>query len=160
MSEQIPHVEVLSRNRVSRSTIIVAVVPVTIFSLVLVYALWSYLWWIAIGVLALLTIGALYLVALLAIDIYRRLLHARIVHLGEHGALDAANWRMLPLALPAPSIAPVSVTEEKPTAGELEVLTLLSKGDTQREVATKCGISQTKVSEIKRRWQTQTGMVD
>src|SRR6266567_351385 len=62
-----------------------------------------------------------------------------------------------PLSLPSPS---AQVTEVKPTAGELEVLTLLSRGESQRKVADACGISQTKVSEIKRRWQHQTGMVD
>ncbi len=65
-----------------------------------------------------------------------------------------------PLMLPAPQGVPVKVTEEKPTAGELEVLTLLSKGESQRKVADACGISQTKVSEIKRKWQHQTGMID
>jgi len=56
-----------------------------------------------------------------------------------------------PLALPAPSITMVS--EEKPTATELDVLAALAKGESQRQVAHKCGLSQTKVSEIKRKWE-------
>jgi len=108
MSEQSPHVEVFSRNRISRSTIILGVIPVTLFSGVLIYALWQFLLWIAIGMLALLSIGALYLTLVLAIDVRRRWLHAHVIHLGEYGALDAQQWRMLPLALPPPVI-----TEEK-----------------------------------------------
>ncbi len=62
--------------------------------------------------------------------------------------------------LPAPRVTVSEVDQGKPSAGELEVLTLLSRGESQRKVADACGISQTKVSEIKRRWQHQTGMVD
>jgi hypothetical protein len=62
--------------------------------------------------------------------------------------------------LPAPRVTVSETDQGKPTAGELEVLTYLSQGKSQRVVADVCGISQTKVSEIKRRWQAHTGMVD
>ncbi len=115
MSE--PHIEVLSRNRISRSTVILGVIPVTLFSGLLVFALWQFLFWIAIGVLALLSIGALYLIAIALIDVRRRWIHAHVVHLGEHGVVDAVSWRMLPLALPAPH---VTVREDKETEAELD----------------------------------------
>src|SRR5205809_527604 len=134
MAEQPPHLEILSRNRVNRSTIVVAVIPVTIFSLVLVYALWSFLRLIAYGVLALLSIGFLYIVALLAIDIRRRWIAAHVIHLGEHGVIDATNWRMLPLALP-----PVKVTEEKPVIDrsqeEADILELHAHGSGFKSIA-------------------------
>jgi len=108
MAEQQPRVEVFSRNKVSRSRIsfIAVAIPMTAISGLIVYALLPFILIIGYGLLALATIGALYLVALLGVDIYKRLLYAKIVHLGEHGAIDAQQWRMLPLAL-----SPVSVTE-------------------------------------------------
>ncbi len=125
MSEP-PHVEVLSRNRVSRSTIIVAVVPVTIFSLVLVYALWSFLWWIAIGVLALLVILFVYVVVRLVIDLKRRALHARFIPMLEHdGVFDAATSRMYPLALPAPVVVTEEKADEEPVARVRQALDVL-----------------------------------
>ncbi|SRR6266567_3587882 len=121
MSEQQqPHVEVFSRNKLNRSPVLVA--PVTIFSLalsgVLVFALWQFLYWIAIGVLTLLAIGAAYLVALLYLDIKRRALHARYIPVSEReGVFDAMTSRMYPLALPAPH---VTVREDKETEAELD----------------------------------------
>src|SRR5215472_871208 len=113
MAEQQPHLEILSRNRLNRSpiTILVAVVPVTAFTGLIIYALIPFLWLIGYGMIALAAISFLYLVALLYFDIKRRALHAKVVHLGEYGALDAEQWRMLPLALPAPK---VTVTPEDP----------------------------------------------
>jgi len=120
-----PHLEILSRNRVSRSTIIVAIIPTTIFSLVLVYALWSFLWWIAIGMLALAALGALYLIAVAAIDVRRRWIHSRYIHLGEHGVVDAPLGRMYPLALPETVITEASQTEEEPVARVRQALDVL-----------------------------------
>ena len=117
MSEQ-PHVEVFSRNRISRSTVILGVIPVTLFSGLLVFALWQFLFWIAIGVLALLSIGALYLVVRLGIDIYQRWLHAPYIHVSEqNGMFNTKAGRMYPLALPAPR---VTVREDKETEAELD----------------------------------------
>ncbi len=117
MSEQ-PHVEVFSRNRISRSTVILGVIPVTLFSGLLVFALWQFLFWIAIGVLALLSIGALYLVVRLGIDIYQRWLHAPYIHVSEqNGMFNTKAGRMYPLALPAPR---VTVHEDKETEAELD----------------------------------------
>ena len=116
MSE--PHIEVLSRNRISRSTVILGVIPVTLFSGLLVFALWQFLFWIAIGVLALLSIGALYLVVRLGIDIYQRWLHAPYIHVSEqNGMFNTKAGRMYPLALPAPR---VTVHEDKETEAELD----------------------------------------
>jgi len=125
MSEP-PHVEVLSRNRVSRSTIIVAVVPVTIFSLVLVYALWSFLFCIAVGTLSLLVILFVYVVARLVIDLKRRALHARFIPMLEHdGVFDAATSRMYPLALPAPVVVSEEKADEEPVARVRQALDVL-----------------------------------
>jgi hypothetical protein len=146
MSEQQPHVEVFSRNRVSRSTVILGVVPVTLFSGVLIYALWQFLFWIAIGVLALLAIGACYLVAIALIDVRRRWLMAHVVHLGEHGVVDALGWRMLPLALPAPH---VTVSEAKDTRDlEKEIRDLAAGGRGYRDIAKDLGISFYQVQKI------------
>jgi len=125
MSEP-PHVEVLSRNRISRSTVVVAIVPVTIFSLVMVYALWSFLFWIAIGALSLLALLFVYVVARLVIDLKRRALHARFIPMLEHdGVFDAATSRMYPLALPAPVVVSEEKAEEEPVARVRQALDVL-----------------------------------
>src|SRR2546429_6923256 len=111
MQQPQPHLEILSRNRVNRSTILVAVIPVTLFSGVLIYALWSFLWLLAYGALILLSISSLYLVARLAIDVRRRWLQSAFVYLEEHGAVDATTGRVYPLALPAPVITDVTEDE-------------------------------------------------
>ncbi len=117
MNEQQPHLEILSRNRVNRSTIIVAVIPVSLFSGALIYAIWPFLTWIAIGVLTLAVICALYLVALLAIDVRRRWIHAHVIHLGEYGVVDAMGWRMLPLELSPPQ----TIITEQPNKDDDEL---------------------------------------
>ena len=119
MSEQ-PHIEVLSRNRVNRSRIslIVVTIPVMVLSGLVAYALLPFLWLIGYGVMTLATIGALYLVALLYLDIKRRVLHARYIPVSEReGMFDAMTSRMYPLALPAPH---VTVREDKETEAELD----------------------------------------
>jgi len=146
MSEQAPHVEVFSRNRISRSTVILGVIPVTLFSGVLIFALWQFLFWIAIGVLVLLTIGALYLIAIAAIDIRRRWIHAHVVHLGEHGVVDALGWRMLPLALPPP----VVVSEEKEEDEDMQrakVLTCYDIGMHLKDIEKSTGVKYWKVQK-------------
>ncbi len=126
MHEQQPHLEILSRNRVNRSTIIVAIVPVTLFSLVLVYALWSFLFWIALGALSLLVILFVYVVARLVIDLKRRALHARFIPMLEHdGVFDAATSRMYPLALPAPVVVTEEKADEEPVARVRQALDVL-----------------------------------
>jgi len=155
MSEQQPHLEILSRNRVNRSTIIVAVVPVTLFSGVLIYALWSFLRLIAYGVLALLSVGALYLIALAAIDVRRRWIAAHGIHLGEHGIVDAMGWRMLPLALPAPVI---TLPDERPSGMSLDhwrILELAGKGMDLRSVALACNTTYYQVQKITSQWDAQ-----
>ncbi len=109
MQQPQPHLEILSRNRVNRSTIIVAVIPVTLFSGVLIYALWSFLWLLAYGTLVLLSISFLYLVAIMVIEVRRRWLQSPFVYLEEHGVVDATTGRMYPLAI----VAPVTVTEDR-----------------------------------------------
>ena len=143
-----PHLEILSRNRINRSTIIVAIIPTTIFSLVLVYALWDFLTWVAYGVLALLSIGALYLIAILVIDVRRRWIAAHVIHLGEYGVVDASNWRMLPLALPPPQI---TVTEQ-PNEDDDEVLLAKVRlfhdvGYSIQRIATETGLKPWKVQK-------------
>ncbi len=118
MSEP-PHVEVLSRNRISRSTVVVAIVPVTIF-------LWGFLFWIAVGALSLLVILFVYVVARLVIDLKRRALHARFIPMLEHdGVFDAATSRMYPLALPAPVVVSEEKAEEEPVARVRQALDVL-----------------------------------
>ncbi len=148
MQQSQPHLEILSRNRVNRSTILVAVIPVSLFSGVLIYALWSFLWLLAYGALVLLSISSLYLVLILAIDIYRRVLHARFIYNNEHGMVDAASGRVYPLALPAPS--PVTVIEEKPEDEELnraKVLLFKDIGYSIQRIADETGIKPWKVQK-------------
>jgi len=99
-------------------------IPVTVFTGLIAYALLPFLWLIGYGVMALASIGFVYLVALLYIDIRRRVLHAKVVHLGEYGAIDAENWRMLPLALPE-TIVTAEKTEEEPVARVSQALDVL-----------------------------------
>ncbi len=156
MNEQQPHLEILSRNRVNRSTIIVAVIPVSLFSGALIYAIWPFLTWIAIGVLTLAVICALYLVALLAIDVRRRWINAHVIHLGEYGVVDAMGWRMLPLALPAPVVTEVlSLPDERPAHVSLDhwrILQLAGKGMDLRSVALACNTTYYQVQKITSQW--------
>jgi len=120
MSEQAPHVEVFSRNKVSRSRIslVAVVIPVMAISGFAVYALLPFIVIIGYGLLALATIGALYLVALLFVDIYQRWLQAPYIHVSEqNGMFNTKAGRMYPLALPAPH---VTVREDKETEAELD----------------------------------------
>jgi hypothetical protein len=141
MSEQ-PHLEILSRNRVNRSTIIVTIVPVSVFSGLAAIALWPFLTWIAYGLLAVLLGCVLFLAALAVIEVRRRWIHAHIVHLGEHGVVDALGWRMLPLALPAP----VKVIEEKPDMTE-QILFQFEHGCSYRNIAESLGVSKHQVEK-------------
>ncbi len=127
MSEQAPHVEVFSRNKVNRSRIsfFIVLIPVTVLTGLVAYALLPFLWLIGDGVMVLAAIGFVYLVALLYIDIKRRALTASVVHLGEHGAIDAEQWRMLPLALPAPVIVTEEKADEEPVARVRQALDVL-----------------------------------
>jgi hypothetical protein len=148
MSEQTPHLEILSRNRVNRSRIslFMVAIPVTVFTGLVAYALVPFLWLIGYGIMALATIGALYLVALLYLDIKRRALHAKVVHLGEYGAIDAEQWRMLPLALPAPH---VQVSEAKDMRDlEKEIRDLAAGGRHYRDIAKDLGISFYQVQKV------------
>ncbi|SRR6266567_889528 len=146
MQQPQPHLEILSRNRVNRSTIIVAVIPVTLFSGVLIYALWRFLLIIAITSLVLLLMSALYLVAILAIDVRRRWIQAHIIHLGEYGVVDATGWRMLPLALPAPVIT--EVIEEDEVLKRSKILNLRAKGRSLREIEDELKIPYNQVQKI------------
>jgi hypothetical protein len=154
MSEQQPHVEVFSRNRISRSTVILGVVPVTIFSLVLAYALWAFLWWIAVGVLALLAIGALYLVAIALIDVRRRWLHAPYLPVSPHGEIDTASGRQFPLALPAPR---TTVTEEKEAEAKLDkdIIALWNGGRNYRDIAADLKTNFSRVQKVVAEYKKQ-----
>ena len=107
-TEQQPHLEILSHNKVNRSTIIIGVIPVTAVTVIFVAAVWPFLSWIAYGSLGLLVLAALYLAGRAYIDLRQRWYHAAIVHASEHGIINMATWQHLP-ALPEPS---VTVTEE------------------------------------------------
>jgi len=148
MSEQAPHVEVFSRNKVNRSRIsfFVVLIPVTVLTGLVAYALLPFLWLIGDGVMVLAAIGFVYLVALLYIDIKRRALHAKVVHLGEHGALDAEQWRMLPLALPPPVITEV-ITEDE-VLKRSKILNLRAKGRSLREIEDELHIPYNQVQKI------------
>ena len=128
MPEQQPHVEVLSRNKLNRSPVLI--MPVTIFSLVggvlFALALWRFLFWIGVGFLTFLVILFVYVVARLVIDLKRRALHARFIPMLEHdGVFDAATSRMYPLALPAPVVVSEEKAEEEPVARVRQALDVL-----------------------------------
>lgn len=158
--QQQPHLEILSHNRVNRSTIIVAVIPVTIFSLVLVYAIWSFLWLLAYGAMALLSISGLYLVAILAIDVRRRWLHAPYIHVEEqNGMFNTKAGRMYPLALPPPVITEVpTLPDDRPAHVPLDhwrILQLAGKGMDLRSVALACNTTYYQVQKITSQWNAQ-----
>jgi hypothetical protein len=152
MSEQQPHVEVFSRNRVSRSRIsfIAVAIPVVAISGFAVYALLPFIVIIGYGLLALAAIGALYLVAIALIDVRRRWIHAHVVHLGEHGVVDAIGWRMLPLALPAPhvTVSEAKETEEDRKKLEQTIRDLAAGGRGYRDIAKDLGISFYRVQKV------------
>ena len=159
MQEQHPHVEVLSRNRVNRSTIIVAVIPVSLFSGVLIYAIWSFLWLLAYGALAMLSISALYLVAIIVIDVRRRWLHAPYLYVEEqNGVFNTETGRMHPLPLPAPVITEVpTLPDDRPSHVPLDhwrILQLAGKGMDLRSVALACNTTYYQVQKITSQWKT------
>jgi hypothetical protein len=132
-----PHVEVFSRNRVSRSQIsfVAVTIPVLALTGLGIYALLPFLWLIGYGMMALAAISFLYLVALLAIDIRRRWIEASFIHLSEHGVVDTQQGRMWPL-LPAP----VQVSEVKDSTVDrikqaLDILELHKHGSGIRTIA-------------------------
>jgi hypothetical protein len=85
-------------------------------------------------------------VAIALIDVRRRWIHAHVVHLGEHGVVDAVSWRMLPLALPSPH---VTVSEAKDTRDlEKEIRDLAAGGRGYRDIAKDLGISFYQVQKI------------
>jgi hypothetical protein len=153
-----PHLEILSRNRVNRSTIIVTIVPVSVFSGLAAIALWPFLTWIAYGLLAVLSGCVLFLAALAVIEVRRRWIHARFIHLSEHGVVDALDWRMLPLALPAPHVALTEAAKQLPP-DELEILTLASQGVGYREIAARCNTNFSRVQKLVADWKKQHNMV-
>jgi hypothetical protein len=151
MAEQQPHVEVFSRNKIrnSRISFIAVAIPVTFISGLVVYALLPFILLIGYGLLTLAAIVALYLVALLYLDIKRRALHAKVVHLGEYGAIDAENWRMLPLALPPPQ--PVTVTAEDPAAvskWEDEVRDCYNHGQSEETLSKSFNVTRHQIRKI------------
>ncbi|SRR6266487_738571 len=136
MAEQQPHLEILSRNRINRSTIVIAIVPVSIFSGLAAIALWPFLTWIAYGLLAVLSGCILFLAVLAVIEVRRRWLHAPYIHVDEqNGMFDTSTGRMFPLQLPPPLI-----TEEKEEPVDrikqaLDVLEVHSHGVGIRSIA-------------------------
>ncbi len=57
----------------------------------------------------------------------------------------------------------ISITEAKAEAyspGDLEILSLVSQGQSQADVAKACSTNQTYVSRLVRRWKAQNNMVD
>lgn len=135
-TEQQPHLEILSHNRVNRSTIIIGVIPVTAITVVFVAAVWPFLSWIAYGSLSLLGLAALYLVTRGFLDVRRRWLQDAIVHASEHGLFNVASWEHLP-ALPAPSVQ-VSEVKDDPVdrvKQALDILEMHSEGSGYRSIA-------------------------
>jgi hypothetical protein len=147
MSEQTPHLEILSRNRINRSTIIVTIIPVSVGSLLAAIALWPFLAWIAYGLLAVLSGCVLFLAALALIEVRRRWIHAHIIHLSEHGVVDALGWRMLPLMLPQPHVS-VSEAGRDTRDLEKEIRDLAAGGRSYRDIAKDLGISFYQVQKI------------
>ena len=146
MNEQ-PHVEVLSRNR--NSTIVVATIPVTVFTLIAAIALWQYLVWLSYGILFLLAVLGLYLCARLYIDVRRRWFESHIIPTPPHGHTNAVTWEHLPKQLPPP----VQVTEVKDEP--LPPVDLITQGldiskFTATELASKVSRHPTKMLTRKR----------
>jgi len=148
MSEQQPHLEILSRNRVSRSTIVVTIVPISVFSGLAAIALWPYLAFIGYGLLTLSVLGACYLIAIAAIDVRRRWIHAHVIHLGEHGVIDALSWRMLPLALPAPHVTVTPEDPESQKKWEDSIRDAYAHGQSEENLAKAFQITRHQVRKI------------
>lgn len=149
MTEQQPHLEILSRNRVNRSTIIVAVIPVTLFSGVFIIAIWRFLWLLAYGALVFLSISFLYFVAIMAINVRQKWLHAPYLYVEEqNGVFNTSTGRMHPLALPAPIIT--EVTEDE-ALKRSKILNLRAKGRSLREIEDELKIPYNQVQEICRK---------
>src|SRR5260221_4114879 len=126
MNEQQPHVEVFSRNRVSHSRITLFIaIPVVALSGFACYALLPFIVMIGYGLLALATSGVLSLVAVLALDVYRRFLHAPYLQVSPNGEIDTALGRMYPLALPAPIVVTEEKADEEPVARVRQALDVL-----------------------------------
>jgi hypothetical protein len=128
MPNEQPHVEVLSRNR--NSTIVVALVPVTIFSAIVAYSIWPWVWVIPYLIAGILALSVLYGVARGYVDVRRRWFESHIIQASEHGAINMATWQHLggkPLQLPAPIITEepnVLSPEDKEIIQRSEVLTM------------------------------------
>src|SRR6266567_4775330 len=154
----------------SRIILLVAIVLLPLEG-VLLFSMWPYLSLVGQAIAGLFitccVCGAIYAVALTRHHIALQVIMLRHADLRSR-TIDAngvvvveqedGSYRLLSAEheaaklLPAPRVTVSEVDQGKPSAGELEVLTLLSRGESQRKVADACGISQTKVSEIKRRW--------
>jgi hypothetical protein len=160
MTEQQPHVEVFSRNRVnnSRVTMVVAAIPVTALTGFAIYTVLPFVQYIAYGFLALAVLSALFLIALGVIEIRRRWIAAHVIHLGENGVIDALGWRVLP----QPMLLQASQeTDEQPgptSLNDVGILAAVSAGKTQQEAATIYGVSQPYVSRLVRKWKDQHGI--
>ena len=151
MNEQQPHLEILSHNRVNRSTIIIGVIPVTAVTVIFVAAVWPFLSWIAYGSLFLLAVFSLYICARLYLDLLRRRYEMRYVAANEHGHFDLDTWRHLP-ALPPPSVQVSEVSELQPVDPDdpdlierSKVLNMREDGATLQEIVDVLGVPYWKV---------------
>jgi len=143
------HLEILSRNRVNRSTILVAAIPVSAFTGMLAYGLWKFLAVITIGALILLALTALcamcglaYLVGRWYIDLRTRYFRSTYIYLEEHGVVDAMTGRIYPLALPEPVIP----GEQKPDLAA-QIHFKNAQGDSYRTIAKALGVTKYEVEK-------------
>jgi hypothetical protein len=162
-TEQQPHLEILSRNKVNRSTIIVAVVPVLAVSVVFIAAIWPHL--AEIGLMlellllilvcclaVLLVVGAIWVICAARIELRRRDLQSRVINAGDVVALfDASGSLTVHLSaqhemaklLPAPK---VEIREEQSV--DDVVKELYDHGSSEETIASSLGITRHKVRKV------------
>ena len=169
--QQQPTVNVLSGNKVNRSTFIVAFVPTIIFSGVVVYAIWPFIWIIPYLIGGLLCFAIWWLWQVVRIDLRRRELLARVVAAGDVVAMFSVSGDLLHLSalheqakLPQLQLQPPY--EEQPSIDEWRILGLRSKGMALKDIATACGTTYYVVQKTCKQWEkhiqsavdgTQTG---
>jgi len=163
MSNEQPHVEVLSRNRINRSTIIVAL-PFTIAgAAVLVMTVLPHLGiiWLMIEFVAAVAaiVASAYALRLIAgwyIELREQWFKSRTMPATEHGIFDLERRQHLP-ALPAPSVqvsevAGSSAEKQEPAWHDI-VNRHFHQGQTYQEIEAATGMKKWKVQEICADWK-------
>jgi len=99
-----------------------------------------------------------------------RRLHAQLIISGDIVAVPQSDGSYIhlsamyeaskhPLQLPSPRIQVSETESEEVPPDELEILSLISQGLSQREVAKRCGTNQSRVQKVVVKWKEQHHMV-